>query len=123
MIDFLRALTPHISPIIMLVQVILGLFIVLLATKFATKAEHKALTDKVDAHDSYIDTNRLEMKHLSDQIANLPSAATIHELSIQMTELKGELKVSTAKFQSMSELSGRMQMQIDRMDEFLKRPR
>ncbi len=123
MIDFIRAISPHITPLIMLANVFLGLFIALVATKFVTKSEFATVAATVDRHESYIETNRLEMKHLSDQIANLPSAATIHELSIQMTELKGELKVSTAKFQSMSELSGRMQMQIDRMDEFLKRPR
>lgn len=101
-------------------QFMLFFLTAILAKNFPTRGEHESLSHSVDAHAVYIAQNKLDVQQLRADIEEAPTQDSIHELSIQITEFKGDLKVFSEKFKSFGDVSTRLQLQVDRIDEFLK---
>lgn len=80
-----------------------------LKKRFVPREEHEALAEEVKA-----------IKAKTDK---MPTAQDIHGLSLQLTEMKGDLRTVNEKFNGVDKLSSRIQMQVDRMEDFLKGPR
>lgn len=116
-----QSLAPQISPLIVLIQFVVAIAVALFATKFVPKEEHDALEIRVDGHALAHAETKLEIKHLAEQIKNLPSADQLHALSIQISELKGNISNFTKQCESVEKMTDRLQLQIDRMDDFLKK--
>lgn len=75
--------------------------------RFASKDEHDKLKGRI--------------QKVEDDLTRLPDIKAVHKLSIQMTRLEGELKSVYTRFEGFSELSSRMQRQMDLMDHYLKK--
>ncbi len=115
-LDFL---TKNASGLLVLGQFFLFFFTAALAKNFPTRGEHKTLSRIVDAHEVYIAQNKLEVQQLRADINDAPTQEAIHDLSLQITEFKGDLKVFSEKFKSFGDVSDRLQIQVDRIDGFL----
>lgn len=108
------------SGLLTLGQFVLFFFTAALAKNFPTRGEFKNLSHIVDAHELYIAQNKLEVQQLRADIEDAPTQEAIHDLSLQITEFKGDLKVFSEKFKSFGDVSDRLQLQVDRIDDFLK---
>ncbi len=115
----LEFLTKNASGLLALGQFVLFFFTAALAKNFPTRGEHKALSRTVDAHEVYIAQNKLEVQKLRADIEDAPTQEAIHDLSLQIAEFKGDLKVYSEKFKSFGDVSDRIQLQVDRIDDFL----
>lgn len=121
MMGFLNALAPFASLLLFGAQVVFAIILLAMRSKFTPRDEFESL--KKDVADLDIRQGKTELKadFMERALAQLPDSDTIHQLTVQMTELKGEIKTMNARFDSMSDIGDRLQSQIDRMDEFLKR--
>tara|TARA_B100000686_G_C16372026_1_gene753064 strand:+ start:162 stop:548 length:387 start_codon:yes stop_codon:yes gene_type:complete len=61
------------------------------------------------------------INNLEHRMKSMPDKDAIHELSIYMQRLTGELKASEERMRGFEKLSQRMQTQIDIMDSFLRK--
>lgn len=121
MTEILQALAPWISPAVLIIQILVSFFVLLMSRKFTTKEEHKATKDKVERLDAEVTDHTHRLRRVEEELDDLPDAAALHKLSIQITQLEGKLQTFGARFDSVKVLGDRMQKQIDMMDEFLKR--
>lgn len=63
-------------------------------------------------------TKRLDQ--VESEIKSLPKAELLHTITLEITKVRGALDVIAAKFDHTEEVADRMQLQVDRMDQFMK---
>lgn len=121
MIDLLKALAPFASIIVIAIQLIFAVILLIMQSKFTPRSEFEKLKTDHNGLAAKQAETELKMEFMEKALAQMPDADSIHKLSIQMTELKGELKTMNARFDQVNGIGTRLQVQIDRIDEFLKR--
>lgn len=121
MIDLLKALAPFASIIVIAIQLIFAVILLIMQSKFTPRSEFEKLKTDHNGLAAKQAETELKMEFMEKALAQMPDADSIHKLSIQMTELKGELKTMNARFDHVNGIGTRLQVQIDRIDEFLKR--
>lgn len=121
MIEFLKALAPLGTIIVLVVQVIFGIFLMAAKSKFTPREEFSVLQDKHTALATRCSETDLKIIFMEKTLSQMPNSEAIHSLSIQMTELKGKLETMGEKIGAVDNIGDRLQKQVDRMDEFLKR--
>jgi hypothetical protein len=92
------------------------LFILWLNTKFVTRSEHDALNKGITAQ---LNTHSSKLAEIENTIKHMPSAEDVQNLSLQISDLKGELKMVNVKFENGAHFLDRLQIQMDRMEDFL----
>lgn len=117
----LSALVPYSSWIIFALNLLIAVLCLAAQRKFTPRDEFETLKDEVGTLNIRQGQAELKADFVERTLAKLPDFDTFHQLSVQMTELKGEIKTMNARFDSMSDIGDRLQSQFDRMDEFLKR--
>lgn len=88
-------------------------FMLYMRSKFVPREDHDKLQSDFNAAVRRID-------HVEMRIEQLPNIDTIQSLNIQMTKLEGELKSVTVRFEALDDTLNRLQVQTDRMEDFLK---
>jgi hypothetical protein len=78
-------------------------------SRFPSRQEHQTAIDRI--------------AHIELRLQNMPDLHTIHEFSLQLERIEGQLQVVGERLKGFAALSDRMQKQIDLMDEYLKRGR
>jgi hypothetical protein len=87
-------------------NLVIGWALWALRKSFVSKEDHGLLAARVQG--------------VEDRLDQIPGAAVIHQLSIQMTALHGELKATNTRLDGFNDLSRRMQKQLDLIDGFLR---
>ncbi len=121
MIEFLKALAPFATIIVLVVQVIFGIFLAAASSKFTPREEFEALEDEHTKLVAKCSETDLKIIFMEKTLSQMPNSEAIHGLSIQMTELKGKLETMGEKIGAVDNIGERLQKQVDRIDEFLKR--
>lgn len=121
MIEFLKALAPFATIIVLVVQVIFGIFLMAAKSKFTPREEFEALEEKHTALTSQCSETNLKIVFMEKTLSQMPTTQDMHSLSNQMTELKGKLETMGEKIGAVDNIGDRLQKQVDRIDEFLRR--
>lgn len=92
-------------------------FMLYMRTVFVSKETYsddmKKIEDEHDELEKRVATIENDMKHL-------PDGETARQLLLEMSELRGELKVVYERSASFDNTVDRLQKQVDRMDTFLR---
>lgn len=86
-------------------NMVLGLVMLAITAKFVTRKEHDSLKDRVVS--------------VETRVSNMPDTKTIHDLALQLSDLKGELRSMPLRFERVDALSLQMQKQVDRIEDYL----
>ncbi|MBI1214536.1 MAG: DUF2730 family protein [Alphaproteobacteria bacterium] len=81
--------------------------------RFVPREDHDKLNARVEKVETRVTT-------VENKVADLPSAKDAQALAVRMTELTGELKVFDQRFRAMESAGARLQLQIDRIELFLR---
>lgn len=107
--------------IIMIVQAIFMVVMIVMQSKFATREDLEKLKLSHADLKNRQENTEITMGFMEKSIQQMPDDSSLHNISNQITELKGELKAINARLSGFNDISDRMQNQVDRIDEFLKR--
>lgn len=121
MSEFFRGIAPYTNIILAVVQLAFAGFLVLMQSKFATRGEFNKLRDDHENLDDRQSQLEIKTSYMEKSMAQLPTAEAIHNLSIQLTVFEGKIENVNTRFENVSKLSDRLQLQVDRMEDFLKR--
>lgn len=116
LLDFI---SKHWNAVFALGQFAIFILTAIAAKNFPTRKEHDSVSRTVDAHAVYIAANKLEVQQLRADLNDTPTQEAIHDLSLQITEFKGDLKVFSERFKNIADVYDRVQLQVDRIDAFL----
>lgn len=119
--DFVKELLSSPTVIVMIVQGVFMAAMIIMQSKFATRDEFETLKVAHNALQDRQDVGEMKMAFMEKAIQQMPDESSLHNISNQITELKGELKAINARLSGFNDISDRMQNQVDRIDEFLKR--
>lgn len=121
MSEFFTAIAPYTNIILAVVQLAFAGFIVLMKNKFATRDEFNQLKEDNESLSDRQSQIEIKTSYMEKSMAQLPTAEAIHNLSIQLTVFEGKIENVNTRFENVSKLSDRLQYQVDRMEDFLKR--
>ncbi|WP_435640316.1 DUF2730 family protein [Micavibrio aeruginosavorus] len=119
--DFIKDLFSSPTVIVMIVQGVFMVAMIVMQSKFATREEFEKLRVEHDTLQDKQERGEMRMAFMEKAIQQMPDESSLHNISNQITELKGELKAINARLSGFNDISDRMQNQVDRIDEFLKR--
>ncbi len=105
MIEILK--TDGANFLLWLLNGLIAIFLYVIKKTFVGKDEHNELKTRVASVENTLD--------------NLPDGDKLQAVSIQITELSGELKVIEERLEGFDRIANRMQKQVDLMDEYLRR--
>lgn len=88
-------------------------FMLYMRSKFVPREDHDKLKSAFDDAVRRID-------HVEMKVNQLPDMTAIQNLTIQITRFEGELKSFMTRFEGVDTVMERMQVQTDRMEDFLK---
>lgn len=119
--NFLSELLSSPPIIVMIVQGIFMVVMIVMQSKFATRDDLEKLKTAHNALKDQQDLGEMKMAFMEKAIQQMPDESSLHNISNQITELKGDFKALNARLSGFNDISDRMQNQVDRIDEFLKR--
>lgn len=119
--SILSAIGPYVPVILCIAQAITTIIVLAFRSKFVPRDEFEKQKKEGDEYKTKHDQLEMKVLYMEKAMTQLPDAEAIHALSIQLTKFQGGLDTMSARFETINALSNRMQLQVDRMDEFLKR--
>lgn len=116
LIDFFREYKDYVYGTL---TFIVSIIAIVMRAKFVPRDEHKSLEEKfgvlVEAHA----TLKGRVDRTEDRVSELPKAKDIQELVLQLAAVKGSLDVNAGRSSHLGDQIKRLQMQVDRMEDFL----
>lgn len=114
MTDFLTFINQYGMALLMVGQIALAIAFLYFKDKFAPKGVEKANEKEIDSLDRRVTV-------LETRMDNLPTADDLHRLEKQICDLRGDLHSVDTKLDGKNGLIERLELQVNRMDEFLLR--
>ncbi len=109
----LDKLQPHILPVLAIGQLLLTILVLFFKNIFARKNDHEDLKNDLQK----LETRVIAVEH---EIEHLPDKDTATKLLLEIANLNGKLEAYEERISSVNQLYGRMQSQMDRMDNYLR---
>lgn len=103
------------------IQFLFGVVLLFLKDKFPTKGEHADLVRNHELMQNVVDNLTLRTALVEKALSQLPDKEGMHKLELSMSALRGDLRSSEQRMKAFDDFSVRLQLQIDRVDEFLRR--
>lgn len=119
--SFLQSVSENLGYIVFGIQLLFGIVLLVLKDKFTTKEDHARLVQNHGAMQTAVDNLSLRTALVEKALSQLPDKEGMHKLELAMTALRGDLKSSEQRMKSFDDFAERLQLQIDRVDEFLRR--
>lgn len=119
--SILETVSGNIGYIVFGIQFLFGVALLFLKDKFPTKEEHAALAQNHVSMQTAVDSLTLRTALVEKALAQLPDKEGMHKLELSMTALRGDLRSSDERVKAVDDMIDRLQLQIDRVDEFLRR--
>lgn len=106
--------------VVVAIQAIYAVLLSRMKEKFVGVDDHAELRKLVNKLSDDVLENNMKTAFIEKTISQLPTAEDIHQLSIQINNFRGDMSATIVRFEAFNDSIRRLQLQVDRMDTFLK---